>query len=207
MANRKERRIGIFSGTFDPVHKGHISFALQAITEAGLDKVVFIPEPKPRHKHEVTHIGHRLAMLELALKVCPNLDVMELPDKQFTVKSSLPRIKKQFPECELVMLVGTDVLKHISVWPYAKVLLKDVGLVVAARGQADERHALALLSQLPVEPPESHVVVSQHKMMSSSAIRADLKAGRETDEVLKTVKKYAAEHWIYTSVAGSASKS
>ena len=65
------KRIGIFAGTFDPVHKGHISFALQAIEAAGLDEVVFLPEPRPRHKQSVTDQSHRIAMINLAIKAYP----------------------------------------------------------------------------------------------------------------------------------------
>lgn len=201
------KRIGILAGTFDPVHKGHISFALQAVQAAGLDKVCFVPEPLPRHKADVTHLSHRIAMLKLAVKAYPKLDVIELPDKQINVKSSLPRLRQKFPEAQLMLLIGTDVLSHISVWPYVRTLLKDVGLIVAVRGQKDERQAFQLLSQLPVEPPESHVLVSNYKMAASREIRTNLKAGKAAEDMLKTVQAYANQHWLYTSVAGSAHKS
>ena len=78
-------KVGIFSGTFDPVHAGHIAFALEAMESAGLDKVYFLPESMPRRKSGVTHYAHRLAMLELALKPYNKLSILELPDKQFSV--------------------------------------------------------------------------------------------------------------------------
>jgi len=200
-------RIGILAGTFDPVHKGHISFAMQAIKAAGLNKVVFVPEPRPRHKHDVTHVSHRIAMLKTALKVYPNLDVLELPDKQFTVATSLPRLIKEYPDAQLLMLIGTDVLGHISVWPHAKALLKKAGLVIAVRGEKDERHAFQLLANLPVEPSESHVLVSHFKAVASRDIRAAIKSGKSPEGMLAAVKKYSSEHWLYDSVSGSASKS
>lgn len=207
MHKKAMQRIGIFSGTFDPVHKGHISFALQAIAEAGLDKVVFIPEPRPRYKHEVTHIRHRIAMLEVALKDQPKLSVVQLPDKQFTVKTSLPRIKRLFPDSELLLLVGSDVLKHMPVWPHVHDLLDKVGLVVGARDQTDERQALKLLSLLPTEPAENHIIITPHKMMAARNVRARLRAGEKSDELLPEVAEYAETHSVYTSVAGSAKRS
>lgn len=195
------------SGTFDPVHVGHVSFALQAIELAGLDEVVFVPEPLPRHKQDVTHIGHRIAMLELIVSDYPNLSVLELPDKQFTVAASLPRLIQKYPDDKLIMLIGTDVLAHISVWPHTKALLSKVGLIVAVRGQKDERHALQLLSQLPVQPTESHVLISKYQSVAGRDIRAALKAGEDPIGMLDTAKHYAKQNWIYESLPGSANKS
>jgi nicotinate-nucleotide adenylyltransferase len=201
------KHIGIFAGTFDPVHKGHLSFALQAIEAAGLDQVLLLPEPRPRHKHDVTHISHRITMISLATKAYPKVDVLELPDKQFSVATSLPRLKQKFPDSQLMLLIGTDVLSHISVWPHVRTLLKDTGLIVAVRGQKDERHAFQLLGQLPVEPPESHVLVSNYKMAASRNIRLDLKNGQPAADMLAMVQGYAKQHWLYESVAGSAKRS
>lgn len=196
------KRIGVFSGTFDPVHKGHISFALQALEAAGLDKVIFVPEPKPRHKHDVTHQSHRIAMIKLAIKAYPKLGLLELPDKQFTVGTSLPRLIQKYPDAQLLMLIGTDVLGHISVWPNTRQLLKKVGLVVAVRGQKDERQAFQLLAQLPVEPPESHILVSNFKQVASRDIRDALKAGEVPEGMLASVTRYSKEFWLYSTVVG-----
>ena len=187
------------------MHKGHISFALQAIVAAGLDTVVFVPEPRPRHKHDVTHQSHRIAMIKLAIMAYPKLGLLELPDKQFTVGTSLPRLIQKYPDAQLLMLIGTDVLSHISVWPNTRQLLKKVGLVVAVRGQKDERQAFNMMARLPAEPPESHVLVSNFKQVSSRTIRDAIKAGDTPDGMLATVNAYATEHWIYHSL-GSAKK-
>lgn len=194
------------SGTFDPVHRGHISFALQALAVAGLDEVVLVPEPKPRHKHDVTHISHRLMMLELATKAYPKLTVLELPDKQFTVATSLPRLIQKYPDAQLLLLVGTDVLGHISVWRHTRALLKKVGLVVAVKGEKDERQAFQLLAQLPQEPPESHVLVSNYQKVAGRDIRDALKAGDPPDGMLDSVAKYATEHWLYHLMPGNTGK-
>jgi nicotinate-nucleotide adenylyltransferase len=194
------KRIGILAGTFDPVHKGHISFALQAIEAAGLDRVYLLPEPLPRHKQDVTHVSHRIAMLKLATKAYPKISVLELPDKQFSIKSSLPRLKQKFPQEQLMLLIGTDVLGHISVWPFVQTMLKEIGLVVAVRGQKDERQAFQLLSQLPIEPPESHVIVSRYKMAAARTIRENLKSGEAAEHMLETVQLYVQEHWLYPAI-------
>ena len=122
------QRIGIFAGSFDPVHKGHVAFALQALKEAKLDNVYFLPEIQPRNKEGITHVGHRIAMLKLALAPHPNFYLLELPGRQFSVTKTLPRLEQKFAGHELFLLMGSDVYKNLSNWPNYERLLK-VGLI------------------------------------------------------------------------------
>jgi len=201
----KPIRVGLFGGTFDPVHKGHIVFALQAMEMAGLDEIVFLPETLPRHKKDVTHVTHRVVMLKDALKPYPKLKVELLPDKKFLFATSMPRIRKLYPDATLNMLIGTDVLSHLSVWPMAKQFIKELGLIVAVRGEKDERHAHQLLASLPVEPRESHVLVSKHKFLASRDLRSELRKGNNPEGMLKSVSSYAKKNWLYDSVASEKS--
>jgi nicotinate-nucleotide adenylyltransferase len=195
------RRVGILAGAFDPVHKGHISFALQACEAAGLSEVALVPEPLPRQRPVVTHVHHRTAMLKLAVKPYPQLSVLELPDKQFTVATSLPRLQTQYPDAQLFILIGSDVLKHMSVWPLIKNLLGQTGLVIAARGDSDEKSTHQLLARLPHQPRESHVLVSAAKWVSARDIRESLQSGVPADGMLTSTQKYAAKHWLYSGVS------
>ena len=90
---RRSVRIGIYSGTFDPVHIGHITFALQAMKTARLDQIVFLPERMPRRKQSAEHYGHRAAMLERALRPYPSMGVLELADKSFTIARTWPHCR------------------------------------------------------------------------------------------------------------------
>src|SRR5207237_1081890 len=127
------KRIGIYSGSFDPVHAGHLSFALQAIEQAQLDAVYFLPERRPRNKQGVEHFGHRVAMLDKAVKPHRKLQVLELEDVSLTVASTLPRLLKRFPRAQLVFLMGSDVTQYLPTWPNAARLLQQVELVVGVR--------------------------------------------------------------------------
>src|SRR3982750_4185468 len=99
-------RIGIYAGVFDPVHAGHIAFALQAGDKARLDKIYFLPERRPRHKQGVEHFGHRVAMLKRASKPHTKLDVLELEDISFNMERTLPRLQKKLKGEQLVFLFG-----------------------------------------------------------------------------------------------------
>jgi nicotinate (nicotinamide) nucleotide adenylyltransferase len=201
------KRVGIFSGTFDPVHKGHIAFALQAIKEAKLDEIYFIPEAKPRRKEGMTHYAHRLAMLEIALKPYQTLKTLELQDKQFSVNKTMPRLKVRFKKTELYLLIGSDSAMHLSdvkQWPNADALLKEIGLIVGLRGEATESDVRAKL-----KPPAKELIIigTDKKHASSRKIRHAAANNEHHEDSLRGTKKYMKKNWLYDSVTGSANKS
>lgn len=197
------KRIGIFSGTFDPVHSGHIAFALLAAEKAELDEVWFAPEVKPRRKPQVTHFAHRVAMLKIATKPYKNLRVLELPDRYFLPAQTLAKLRHKFPNDQLVLLLGSDLFEHLHLWPRVEIMLHGMGLVVGARGTYEVSHALARLPELPAQPKEFHVLDSVERHVSSAIIRADLRAGKPNDHLEKGVADYAKKHWLYHDVANA----
>lgn len=200
------RRIGIFSGTFDPIHKGHISFALQATTVAKLDAVYFMPEAKPRRKEGVTHYAHRQAMLEMALKPYPKLRTLEVPDRQFSVTNTMPRLKNMFKGDQLLMLMGSDTVDYLFdavQWPNSKHLFKDLGFIIGLRGKADET---ALKSRLVPIMKELFIVTTENKNASSSKIRQAAGENIHHKDALKSTKTYMKNNWLYDSL-GSAKRS
>ncbi len=192
-------KIGIFSGTFDPVHGGHIAFALEAAKRAGLNKAYFLPEAVPRRKDGVTHYAHRVAMLKLALKPYRKLDVLELPDKQFSVKRTLPRIKKLLPDAELYLLIGSDMLEFLNTgqWPDTDLLLAQTKLIVGVRASYEASAARQILDDLQ---HEGLVIKTAKRYASSRDIRSQLSRGREHKELLASLKPYIKSHWLYSAV-------
>ena len=169
-----KNRIGIFSGSFDPVHEGHIEFALQAVKAAKLDYLYFLPDIEPRHKSDVTHVAHRLEMLKLAIKPHPSLRVLELPDKKFSIATTLPRLNSHFKDDELFYVCGSDVLTYMQSWPLIEGFLKSVGLIIGIREGQDPNTIKQALASLPASPKEMFIMKSPMPNMSSSQIRDDL---------------------------------
>lgn len=194
-------RIGIYSGSFDPIHKGHVAFGLSALNDAQLDKVYFIIESLPRHKPGITHMAHRNAMATLALRAHANLEVLELPDKRFSVASTLPRLQKKFKNDELFMLVGSDVLQTLAKWPLAEELLTHVGLVVGLRDDVQLDQALAYATAMPRPLRELFILESLEPTISSKQIRNSFRQGHTSKSVLPSVSKYIKQHWLYASVS------
>ena len=194
------RRIGVYAGSFDPVHKGHIAFALEAIEIANLDEVHFLAETKPRYKPGISHASHRLAMLKLATRAHPKLHVLELPDKQFAVATTLPRIRKKFPQDELLFLLGSDVLMHMPRWPLVEELLLQVGLIVAVRSEAEVSHVMSAINELPRPLRELHIIESLEPAAASRHVRQSIRLGHIPRDILPSVHAYAKKHWLYDVV-------
>lgn len=198
---RGVKRIGIYAGTFDPVHAGHISFALQALDAAGLDEVYFLPERRPRNKYGVEHFGHRVAMLNRACRPHTKLKVLELEDVCFSVKQTLPRLRKRFPSAQLVLLAGSDVAQQLTYWPGAEQLLVSCELAIGVRAGHQSSAVRQLVSAWPRPPMALHVIDSFAAEVSSATIREALRKRQAVRGLLPSVARYSDRHWLYVSLA------
>jgi nicotinate-nucleotide adenylyltransferase len=200
MEAKKPLRIGIYAGTFDPVHAGHLTFALQAMQAANLDRIYFLPERQPRGKHGVEHFGHRVAMLERALRPYKKFKVLELVDVNFSVQRTLPQLQKQFADDQLVFLFGSDVIAKLPDWPHVKQLLSDSELVIGLRAQDNEAELRQSLSSWTVRPMALTLFHSYAPHVSSGRIREALRLRQKAPGVLKSVERYSDKHWLYVSL-------
>lgn len=196
------KRVGIYSGAFDPVHAGHIAFALQAVKAARLDKIVFLPERRPRHKPGVEHFAHRVAMLKQAAKPYPKFSVLELEDAQFSIKRTLPKLQKAFPDSELVLLMGSDAVTSLPEWPMSDQLLQACELVVGVRAGQQLDEVIATINTWQPTPVALTLVESHAPDVSASNIRDSLRKQQTAKGLLTSVARYARQHWLYVSLRG-----
>lgn len=196
-----QQRIGIYAGTFDPVHTGHIAFALQAAEWAQLDKLYFVPERRPRHKQGVEHFGHRVAMLERATQPHPAFEVMELEDVNFSVEHTLPRLRRRFPDDQLVFLFGSDAVQQLQNWPLAKRLISGHELVIGMRAQTKRAQLEQLITAWPTQPKALTIIDSYAAAISSSKIRNGLRQRQKVDGLLASVERYSGQNWLYVSLS------
>lgn len=192
-------RVGVFSGTFDPVHAGHIAFALQAMTAAKLDKLYFLPERKPRTKQGTEHFAHRLAMLKAAVRPYPDMDVLEFDDISFSVRRTLPKLRIMFSGAQLVLLVGSDVVPDMITWPLIGQLFSEIELVVGMRENQTVKETRSHIAAWQ-QPPKTVTLINAHAPdVSSSSIRAGIGSRKQVKGLLKSVAKYSNRHWLYVS--------
>jgi nicotinate-nucleotide adenylyltransferase len=131
-------RVGIFGGTFDPVHIGHLNVAEQCREQGGLDQVWFVPAPRPPQKLDrvLTSFGQRVEMIALAIAGHPAFRIDEIekdrPGPSYTA-DTLEELKQLHPEHDLFLLVGSDCLPDLPKWRHPARILELAKLLVVAR--------------------------------------------------------------------------
>ncbi len=131
-------RIGVFGGTFDPIHMGHLIVAEDARLALGLDVALFIPAGEPWFKsyRRVTEARHRLAMARLAVEDNRRFDVTDIEVRRsgpsYTV-DTLAELRELYTEAEFVVILGIDALREIDRWHQPRLLFEMASVVGMAR--------------------------------------------------------------------------
>ena len=131
-------RIGIFGGTFNPIHTGHLILAEQCRDQAELNEVWFLPSYHPPHKATsgITRFEQRCDMIELATAGHPSFRLerieKELPPPSYTVET-LAELIRRHPEHEFHLLMGADQLPDLPIWYEPVRLIEQAGLIVVPR--------------------------------------------------------------------------
>jgi len=168
---------------------------------AGLDRLYFLPERRPRSKKHVEHFGHRVAMLKQATKPYPKFDVLEFDDVSFSVKRTVPKLEGMFPEARLVFLVGSDVAEHIGSWDHLERLFATSEILVGIRDMHDAQHLQRIIADWKVQPLNAQVIKSHAAAVSSKKVREALQTKTTTPGLLKSVARYSDHNWLYISLA------
>lgn len=114
-------RIGIFGGTFDPPHLGHMLLASEALQQLKLTRLLWMLTPMPPHKQkqQITSVAHRLEMVQAAIRDVPRFELstleFERPAPQYTV-DTLHILQAHNPSSDLILLLGADSLRSITTW-------------------------------------------------------------------------------------------
>jgi len=164
-------RIGIFGGTFDPVHRGHLAVARAALRRLKLARLIFIPAGVPPHKQHKARAAfrHRFAMLQLATAHDPKFAVsrLEASGVHYSIET-VRRIKRSLkPGDRLFFLIGMDAFSDIATWRHAEALLRECDFVVFARPGWSLREVTLVL------PPRLRRSDGRFPRRSRGAIRVD----------------------------------
>jgi nicotinate-nucleotide adenylyltransferase len=172
-------RIGIFGGTFDPIHAGHIEAAETVYRSLGLDRMLLVVANEPWQKEgtrSVTPAEDRYAMVEAATAGHPGLEPsrieIERGGPSYTV-DTVEELHRLYPSSELIVVVGADVVGDLSTWRDESKLRQNATLAVVDRPGVAE-----------VDPPEGwhsvRVPVAPFDV-SSTELRSRLETGRSVD--------------------------
>jgi nicotinate-nucleotide adenylyltransferase len=197
------RRVGLFGGSFDPIHAGHVAPVLAAGDRLGLDRVIYLPTARPPHKPRrcLAPAWARYAMVELALlgedRLFASPHELTLGRPAYTI-DTVEAFRRRWPEVALSLLIGSDSFAELPTWRRWEELVDAVRLVVLARpGWEVERLAGGLPSALSrrVEAGEVEIVHAPVDL-SATGIREVLARGEEPPPgalaapVLHYIRKY-----------------
>ena len=190
-------RLGLYGGTFDPIHLGHLILAEACREACGLDRVWFVVAGAPPHKPGGrTDVGHRLEMVRLAVAGNPAFEVSEIetrrPGPHYSVET-LEAVRRERPGDELFFLIGADSLVDLPHWRSPEQILGMASLVVANRPGFE----------LPPfdAPPDArpiHRVTIPPIGIASHEVRRRLLEGRSVRyQIPRAVEAYIDAHGLY----------
>ncbi len=144
-------RLGLFGGTFNPIHVGHIEVAEAARQRFALDRIFLIPAAQPPHKQTLTSAADRLAMACLAVAGRPGWEVSDVELRRagpsYTIDTVAWFKRTSPPGTEFFFLLGIDAFLEFNTWKAYSTLVKEVALIVLARG-GDEADVAAMIDRL-----------------------------------------------------------
>jgi nicotinate-nucleotide adenylyltransferase len=184
-------RVGVYGGSFDPPHVGHVLLAAYALSVGGFDRVLVVPVFAHAFHKVLTPFSHRVRMCELAFGELSRVEISsveaELPTPSRTL-TTLERLARDFAGAELALLVGADVLAESSKWHAFDEIVRLAPLFVVGRAG----HAQ------PVGSEVSLPAVSSTRARELCHARRDATARAELTKIVpRTVLHYIEEHQLY----------
>ncbi|MCI5840165.1 MAG: nicotinate (nicotinamide) nucleotide adenylyltransferase [Peptoniphilaceae bacterium] len=142
-------RIGIFGGTFDPIHLGHLIVMQNSINYVNLDKIIVLPTSNPPHKllNTKSDVSVRVEMVNAAIKCNKKLELSTYESSSNEIHYSfntMRHFKKVYPNDELFYIMGEDSLRDIELWEKYKILLSENNIIVFTRFKNDEDFKIIL---------------------------------------------------------------
>ena len=196
-------KIGIYGGSFDPVHVGHVNAALTFKEELSLDKIIVIPAYQPPHKKglAMTPSEHRMNMCNLAFGKLEGFEVSDIEilraDEGY-MADTVAQIREIYPDDELYLLIGGDMLLYFQKWYAWSKITDEAVLAVAARNWEDEAALEAEAAVLRSYGAEVRIVPIDVKEISSTSVRETVRRADDISSMVpKGVDEYIWDHYLY----------
>ena len=193
-------RLGVLGGSFDPPHLGHLVIASEACARFSLERTLFVPAAAPPHKDpgQRTPAAARLAMTELAVEHDPRFAALAIEIERHLVYTidTMKAVAGQFPDHDLVFIMGSDSLLQMEAWHDPEGLLTMCTLAIAMR-PGDAPHAVAA-ARARWGAGRALLMDAPGVGVSSSAVRARVAAGLPIRYLVPAaVEEYVRQHGLY----------
>ena len=211
-------KIGLFGGTFNPVHMGHLMIAEYAFNEYGLDKIFFIPAHIPPHKRteadkaQILADDLRMAMVEAAVSDVPYFIPCDCEIKKQGISytsDTLEGFMSMFPKAVFYLIMGGDSLMAIETWHCPEKILKGAHLLVAARDDDDLKRLEKQAADLEEKYGNTHICLlhAPRVEISSTDIRARVLNGDSIRYLVpESVRDYIQTNKLYLASEESGDK-
>lgn len=204
-------RIGLFGGSFDPPHLGHLILADQCLSQQKLDYILFIPTYQAPHKKEnpqIDRVQHRLEMLRLALENHPQFQIylgeIQRQGLSYTYHT-LCDLQQQYPHDQLFFIIGADSLFDLPSWYKSAELFEKTQFITVNREPYTPEDLLQSIQKLPSSYQHSllqNLVKIPSIGISSRLIRQFLQEKRSIHYLVpQEVENYIATHQLYNEVS------
>ena len=188
-------KIGIYSGSFNPIHHGHVMLANYLVEFSDLDELWFVVSPQNplKQKDELLDDEERLKMVQLAVGDDPRFHVsdieMHLPTPSYTI-NTLTALSEQHPDCQFVFICGMDSLQNLHRWREYQKILDNYQLLVFPREGYDGGEL--------AQHPSVTILKTPILEISSTFIRQCVKEGRDVRHFMpERTFSYMKEHLFY----------
>lgn len=192
-------KVGIFGGTFNPIHNGHLSLIAHLIDALSLDELILIPTAVPPHKESdcVIDARHRLAMCRLAVRDNPKVTVSDLEivrgGKSYTV-DTLRLLSVERPQDELILLVGSDMFYTVEEWRCPAEIMRLAEIAAIPREADEQARLIAHRDRLNALGARTQVVAVDPLIVSSSELREQTDA---SENLPPLVERYIIQNGLY----------
>lgn len=192
-------RFGIYGGTFNPIHNGHLHLIRAACAQLSFDRLLVVPANIPPHKAatDLASNRDRLEMARLATAGMPGVWVSDIElrarGKSYTVLT-LERLRALFPECRFTLLMGADMLESFDRWHRWRDILKLADIAAFARNEGEE----SLLERKAALIGRARVVRVEPLPLSSTLVRERVRRGEDISGLVpEPVAAYIYEKGLY----------
>jgi nicotinate-nucleotide adenylyltransferase len=197
-------RLGIFGGSFDPVHNAHLAIARACQRQAELDEVWFTPtaiQPLKQHGPRATN-RHRLEMLRLAIQDEPTWRVCTIEIDRggysYTV-DTLQQIHEELPDAEVFFLIGADALRDVAKWKQPREIFRMATPLVVSRAE-QPLPDFKQLKALCTEGTQPRLIEMPAADVSSSEIRRRVAAAESINSLVPdAVAEFITQHHLYST--------
>ena len=186
------RRVGLFGGSFNPIHLGHLLLAEEAKEKLLLQRIIFIPTFfSPFKKERRPHASHRYQMVRLAVRGNPAFSLSDIEIRRrgpsYTIET-VRSLRKKMPKTDFFLLVGSDGLKTLPAWKEAKALFRLCHVVIAERPRHPLRNLPKGFKKLEIPQVDISAANLRDRIRKGKSIAYQVPAG---------VERYIVKHRLY----------